>query len=319
MRSLLSVASVVGWWRAGRVRREQAAIARARLAAVTGRGWVPPAGRELVDPGGDRATEVREEMANAPPTASSDSGSGESREPLRSASSAVGPDEEPAEPRRPGGWARSEWVARLRLDPGRRAAVAAVLAAVVAAAIAAVVTWRVRPVEEHVAVDPGPVVTSVSAAPSSGAEKIVVAVAGKVRRPGLVWLPPGSRVADAIDAAGGLQPGAQLGLLNLAQPLSDGQQVIVGLPGAAAPGGQAPGDTSGGAGGVPSAGAGGPVNLNTATIEQLETLPGVGPVTAQAIIDWREESGPFRSVDQLREVSGIGEVRFGQLADLVTV
>jgi len=139
-------------------------------------------------------------------------------------------------------------------------------------------------------------------------------VAGKVRRPGLVRLPAGARVADAITAAGGPLPGTDVSLLNLARKVVDGELILVGVP---APSGgnptQAPGP--GGAPGVP----GGKVNLNTATLAQLDALPGVGPVLAQRIIDHRERQGPFRSVGDLRQVDGIGAARFNQLEDLVTV
>ncbi len=147
---------------------------------------------------------------------------------------------------------------------------------------------------------------------------VVVAVAGKVRRPGLVRLPAGARVADAIAAAGGVSPGADIGLLNLARPLSDGEQVVVGIPGAVPdPGLTVPPGT--GAAVTPTPTAGGPVDLNTATLDQLDALPGVGPVTAQKILDYRTAHGPFRSIDQLRDVGGIGDVRFAALENKVTV
>jgi len=137
---------------------------------------------------------------------------------------------------------------------------------------------------------------------------LVVHVLGEVKRPGLVRLPPGSRVADAIAAAGGLRSGGSSGELNLARLLVDGEQVEVSHD--AAPDAPAPSD--GGA-------ATGPVNLNTATLEQLDTLPGVGPVMAGRILDWRTQHGRFASVDQLREVSGIGDRTFERLSPLVVV
>jgi competence protein ComEA len=131
----------------------------------------------------------------------------------------------------------------------------------------------------------------------------------------VVELPPGARVVDAVAAAGGLSPGAHLGLLNLAKVLSDGEQVVVGVPGVA-------GD-SGGAGpagsGSADAGVGAPVNLNTATLEQLETLPGVGPATAQKILDYRTANGPFQSVDQLQDITGIGPAKYAAIAPKVTL
>ncbi|MFI6434622.1 helix-hairpin-helix domain-containing protein [Streptomyces sp. NPDC050759] len=143
----------------------------------------------------------------------------------------------------------------------------------------------------------------------AGAE-IVVDVGGKVREPGIQRLPAGSRVADALKAAGGVRPGTNTDTLNRARFLVDGEQVIVGGPAAPAP---APG-TGGPAAGGPAAA---PVSLNTATVDQLDTLPGVGPVLAQHIVDYRTQHGGFRSVDELREVNGIGDRRFADLRNLV--
>ncbi|MFD7293397.1 helix-hairpin-helix domain-containing protein [Streptomyces sp. NPDC059897] len=148
---------------------------------------------------------------------------------------------------------------------------------------------------------PGPVAT--------GAAGVVVDVGGKVRRPGVRRLPAGSRVADALRAAGGVRPGADTAGLNRARLLVDGEQVLVGEPATAA---AAPAGGSAGAS-EPA----GPVGLNTATLEQLDTLPGVGPVLAQHIVDYRTEHGGFRSVDELREVNGIGDRRFEDLQNLV--
>lgn len=152
------------------------------------------------------------------------------------------------------------------------------------------------------------------AAPTATAgPEIVVDVGGKVRKPGIHSLPAGSRVADALRAAGGVRPGTKTDGLNRARFLVDGEQVIVGAPAPAPrPGaGPAPSGPAGAAG--PAA----PVSLNTATTDQLDTLPGVGPVLAQHIIDYRTQHGGFRSVDELREVNGIGERRFADLRDLV--
>ncbi|WP_405520701.1 helix-hairpin-helix domain-containing protein [Streptomyces canus] len=142
----------------------------------------------------------------------------------------------------------------------------------------------------------------------AGAE-IVVDVGGKVREPGIQRLPAGSRVADALKAAGGVRPGTNTDTLNRARFLVDGEQVIVGGPAAPAP---APG-----VGGPVSGGPAAPVSLNTATVDQLDTLPGVGPVLAQHIVDYRTRHGGFRSVDELREVNGIGDRRFADLRNLV--
>ncbi|MFF1735152.1 helix-hairpin-helix domain-containing protein [Streptomyces sp. NPDC058247] len=155
-------------------------------------------------------------------------------------------------------------------------------------------------------------------AAGAAAAGIVVDVSGKVRSPGIHRLPAGSRVADALRAAGGIRPGVDPGGINRARLLADGEQVVVGAP--AAPGGIGSGGSAGSAGsagtgaGAPAAA---PIGLNTATAEQLDTLPGVGPVLAQHIIDYRIEHGGFRSVDELREVNGIGDRRFSDLQKLV--
>lgn len=141
--------------------------------------------------------------------------------------------------------------------------------------------------------------------------QVVVDVSGKVRRPGIHRLPAGARVADALRVAGGARPGVDLAGLNRARVLVDGEQIVVGAP----PGPAATAAPGGGVG--PTAATAGPVSLNTATVEQLDTLPGVGPVLAQHIIDYRTRQGGFRSVDELREVNGIGDRRFADLRPLV--
>jgi competence protein ComEA len=135
---------------------------------------------------------------------------------------------------------------------------------------------------------------------------VIVDVAGKVRRPGLVRLPTGSRVADAIAAAGGVKPGTAMDSLNLARVLADGEQVNVGVP--AEPGA-----------GVGGGGAAGPLMLNTASAQDLDALPGIGPVLAGRIVAWRTAHGPFASVDALTDVPGIGPAMLARLADLVRV
>ena len=150
---------------------------------------------------------------------------------------------------------------------------------------------------------------------------IVVHVAGAVTRPGVVELDVGARVIDAVEAAGGAVPEADLDRLNLAAKVADGERILVSRVGDP----PAVGDGTGAAAaGSPSPDAGssqgsGPINLNTATLEQLDALPGIGPVLAQAIVDERTRRGRFRSVQELREVRGIGEKRFADLADRVTV
>lgn len=139
---------------------------------------------------------------------------------------------------------------------------------------------------------------------------VVVHVVGAVRRPGLYRLRDGSRVADAVQRAGGATAKAELALVNLAAPVADGIQVVVPLR--APPAGSA-------SGGGPAADAvAGPVRLNAATVEQLDELPGIGPTTAQRIVDWRQEHGAFASVDELDAVPGIGPARLEQLRELVT-
>ena len=159
-----------------------------------------------------------------------------------------------------------------------------------------------------------PLAAPASVGPAAATE-LVVDVQGTVRRPGIVVLPTGSRVVDALDAAGGYTGRrGRLATVNLARPLVDGEQILVGRAAAAA----VPVPSAYAA--MPSSGATGPlVSLNTADQAALETLPGVGPVTATAILQWREEHGPFTTVDQLLEVSGIGEKTLAQLAPFVTL
>ncbi|WP_338931320.1 ComEA family DNA-binding protein [Streptomyces netropsis] len=145
---------------------------------------------------------------------------------------------------------------------------------------------------------------------------VVVDVAGKVRRPGIQRLPPGSRVVDALNAAGGSRPGTDTTGLNRARVLTDGEQIVVGAP-ASAPAAGAAGNAGGPGAPSGSGSPSGPISLNAATVDQLDTLPGVGPVLAQHIIDYRTRHGGFRSVDELRQVNGIGDRRFTDLRPLV--
>ena len=138
--------------------------------------------------------------------------------------------------------------------------------------------------------------------------RLVVHVVGAVRRPGLYRLADGSRIADALRRAGGATRRADLSLVNLAAPVSDGTQIVV--PRRAPP--ASPGETPEGGGS-----AAGPVHLNTASVEELDALPGVGPVTAQKIVDYREQHGAFSSVDDLDAIPGIGPARLEQLRELV--
>ena len=158
-----------------------------------------------------------------------------------------------------------------------------------------------------------PAVTPVRAPakPAAAAAKLlVIDVAGAVRRPGLYRLRSGSRIDDAIAAAGGATAKAQLDTVNLAAPIADGEQVVV--PGRGATAG-AVAATPPAVGSSPSA----PLDLNSATLEQLEALPGIGPVTAQKILDYRQQHGAFHSVDELQGVPGIGPAHMAQLKGLV--
>jgi competence protein ComEA len=153
-----------------------------------------------------------------------------------------------------------------------------------------------------------------------GKESIVVDVVGKVRRPGIAVLPSGARVVDAVEAAGGVRRGVDPATVNMARLLTDGEQVVVGGP-PGGPGAGAPGPGGAAAGSAPplTAAPGGLVNLNTADQTTLETLPGVGPVTAAAILEWRAQHGVFTSVDELLEVSGIGDATLAEIAPHVTL
>ena len=153
------------------------------------------------------------------------------------------------------------------------------------------------------------------AAPEAVGE-LVVHVVGQVGTPGLVHVPAGSRVADALAAAGGATAGADLTRVNLARPVVDGEQLLVPLPGevvAAPSGGPAAG------GGETGTGAGGPIDLNQADLAALDALDGIGPVLAQRILDWRQEHGRFTSVEELGEVTGIGDALLARLRETVTV
>jgi len=192
---------------------------------------------------------------------------------------------------------------------------AKVLGTIAVAASVLLVWWLLsgRPKTSEPA---APLAFGTSTAPGGAAKtpqaELIVDVVGKVRKPGIVTVPKGSRVYQAIEAAGGLKGRVDTASLNMARVLDDGEQILVGIDPVAAPAG------SGGAGaaGGPT---GGKVNLNTATAEQLDTLPGVGPVTAQAILSWREENGRFGSVEDLLDVKGIGDATLAELRDLVTL
>lgn len=189
----------------------------------------------------------------------------------------------------------------LDATPAETAGLALLLAGAVTAA--GLVWWTSQP--SRVTDGPGPAAVPTATAPV----RLTIHVAGAVHRPGVVTLPHGARVTDAIDEAGGARPDAVLAALNLARLLEDGERVLV----------PSPDDPE-----VPAAGgagerADGRVDLNRATAAQLEELPGIGPVLAQRIVAHREDHGPFTEVGDLREVPGIGERTFQSLAELVAV
>jgi competence protein ComEA len=161
---------------------------------------------------------------------------------------------------------------------------------------------------------PRPVATIAVQDDAGGGSRLTVHVAGAVREPGVYKVPAGSRVDDAVSRAGGATRRADLGGLNLAAELEDGRQVLV--PERAPRGGGA-GAVAAAPGAAPAEGQ--PVNLNTATLEQLDTLSGIGPLTAQKILDFRDEQGGFSSVEELGEIPGIGEKRLASLREEVTL
>jgi competence protein ComEA len=226
------------------------------------------------------------------------------------------------------------WLARVRADPGRAGAIALAAIAAIAVLVTVFTLMREQPAPVMSAkLPPVDMAATASRGPSPGPstrpnQPVVVSVVGLVHTPGLVTLAPGARIADALKAAGGSIDGADTVGLNMARQVDDGEQIVVGMapvkgqpavlgssvsPGSAAPG--QPSSPSRPAKGAPTA----LINLNTATVEQLDTLPGVGPVRAAAIVAWRNANGKFTSVDQLGEVDGIGPGRLEKLRPLVRV
>jgi competence protein ComEA len=190
------------------------------------------------------------------------------------------------------------------------------LVALVAITVGGAGLWYVRSLPRPVEVraDAERPATGAPATSSPGLVPILVDVAGWVRRPGVYEFHDGDRVIDAIDAAGGARRGAALDALNLAAPLADGTQILVLRKEASESAGSATSASSVDGGATPSK-----VNINSASAVELEALPGIGEVIAQEILDYRTANGPFASVDDLLDVSGIGEVTLENIRDLVTV
>jgi competence protein ComEA len=228
----------------------------------------------------------------------------------------------------------ASWLAKVRADPGRAGAIALAAIAAIAVLVTVFTMMREQPAPVMSAkLPPVDIAATASRGPSPGPstppnQPVVVSVVGLVHTPGLVTLAPGARIADALKAAGGSTDGADTSGLNMARQVDDGEQIVVGmapvkgqpavLGSSVSPGSATPGPSSS----TPRPAKGAPtalINLNSATVEQLDTLPGVGPVRAAAIVAWRNANGKFTSVDQLGEVDGIGPGRLEKLRPLVRV
>lgn len=271
-------------------------------------------------------------------TADSSAGQGRFLDPLASFGDPRDVCETVDEPAADRGFERSAPVDQARalaaLNPGRRGVKAIFVVVVVVALAAGGLAWWTRPRAKHVPVTNLGVDLAAAAASSGSSDggpspagsavaggSVVVAVTGKVRHPGLVRLPAGARVADAIEAAGGALPGTDLSFVNLARPLNDGELVLVGIvPSGALGQAGAPLDQAGAVVGPPvPPGSAGKVNINSAGLAELQTLPGIGPVLARRILEYRAKHGRFSLVTDMRKVEGIGDTRFERLKDLVAV
>ncbi|KAA1246250.1 ComEA family DNA-binding protein [Mycobacterium simiae] len=234
------------------------------------------------------------------------------------------------------------WLEKVRADPGRAGAIAMAVVAALAVLVAVFTLVRDRPAPVTSAKLPavergsstsaaGPRLSAGPGQPPGADQPVVVSVVGLVHTPGLVTLAPGARIADALHAAGGAIDGADTIGLNMARQVADGEQIVVGLaPVAGQPTTLGSSVSTGMAGSGPAADGPHPspkpgpkpaevVDLNTATVAQLDALPGVGPVTAAAIVAWRQANGRFTSIDQLADVDGIGPARLDKLRAMVRV
>lgn len=231
-------------------------------------------------------------------------------------------------------WLPASWL-ESRVDLGRFGLVGISLAGLVLLIVVLFAVWSEQPEAEPapslpLRVSPPPVSGPAPEKPAARPEPVVVSVVGRVHRPGLVTVQPGARVADALEAAGGAVPDTDVTALNLARKVTDGEQLYVAVPvpgdvdqPEGAPGARAGPDRAEEGGGAGESGAetggSGKINLNAASAEQLNALPGVGKVTAERIVQWRQEHGRFATVDQLTDVGGIGDSRLARLRDRVRV
>jgi competence protein ComEA len=225
-------------------------------------------------------------------------------------------DPAPAAPAQPSSRGRTvpALLREARLVAPRQAVAGLLVVALISALATAALLWRVRP--QAVAVGPPPVVgtfgpAAPKPAPSPSPRPLVLAVVGRVRHPGLVTVPAGARLIDALKAAGGQLPGVDITPLNLARKVADGEQIVVGVQGPVSAG-----PVAGSVDATPSTTV---VNLNSATLADLDGLPGIGPVIASRILEFRSAHGGFAAIDQLRQVSGVGDRTFERLRGLVTV
>lgn len=198
---------------------------------------------------------------------------------------------------------------RDRLDTLSRGELAGLIVVMVAL-LGGAGLWYVRSLPQPVTIAEAPAGAAGLASPTPEAPPLIVDVAGAVRRPGVYEFAEGDRVIDAIERAGGAMPKADLSLLNLAAPLTDGTQILVPKAGPAVPGA---------ATAVPGGSAGGLMNINTASATELEDLSGIGEVLAATIVEYRTQNGPFASVDDLLDVSGIGPATLDEIRDQITV